>query len=49
MIEIAPVAAVHEAGGASDARSSSAPVTKHRRLAGHGSVRSISPNEKAGS
>ena len=48
MIEIAPIAAVHEAGGASAAWSSSAPVTKCRRLAGHGSVRSISPNEEAG-
>jgi len=49
MIEIAPIATVHEAGGASAAWSPSAPVTKHRRLAGHGSVRSISPNEEVGS
>ena len=48
MIEIAPIAAVHEAGGASAVWSSSASVTKRRRLAGHGSVRSISPNEEAG-
>ena len=48
MIEIAPIAAVHEAGGASAARPSSAPVTKRRRLAGHRSVRSISPNEETG-
>ena len=48
MIEITPIAAVHEAGGASTARSSSAPVTKRRRLAGHASVRGISPNEEAG-
>ena len=48
MIEIAPIATVHEAGSTSAAWSSSAPVTKHRRLASHGSVRSISPNEEAG-
>ena len=48
MIEIAPIAAVREAGGASAAWSSSAPVTKRRRLAGHGSVRSISPSGEAG-
>ena len=49
MIEIATIAAVHEAGSASAAWSSSAPTTKRRCLAGHGSVRSISPNEEAGS
>ena len=48
MIKIAPIAAAHEAGSAFVARSSSAPVIKRRRLAGHGSVRSISPNEEAG-
>ena len=49
MIEIATIAAVHEAGSTSAAWSSPAPATKHRRLAGHGSVRSISPTEEAGS
>lgn len=48
MIEIAPIAAAHEAGGAFATWSSSAPVTKRRRLADHGSVRSISPNEETG-
>ena len=48
MIEITPIAAVHEASGASTVWSSSAPVMKRRRLAGHGSVRSICPNEEAG-
>ena len=48
MTEIAPVAAVHVVGGASAAWSSSAPVTRRRRLAGRGSVRSVSANEETG-
>ena len=48
MTEIAPVAAVHEAGGASAAWSVSAPATERRRLAGRGSVRGMSANEETG-
>ena len=46
--EFAPIAAVHEVGGASAAWSASALVTKRRRLAGRGSVRGMSANEEAG-
>ena len=48
MTEIAPVAAVHEVGGASAAWAASAPATKRRRLAGRGSVRGMSANEGTG-
>ena len=48
MTEGAPVAAVHEVGGASAAWPSSAPVTRRRRLAGRGSVRGMSANEETG-
>ena len=48
MTEIAPVAAVHEAGGASAAWAASAPATKRRRLAGGGSVGGMSANGEAG-
>ena len=48
MIEIAPVAAVHEVGGASAAWSASALATKRRRPAGRGSVCGMSANEEAG-
>ena len=48
MPEFAPVAAVHEVGGASAAWSASAPATKRRHPAGRGRVRGLSVNEEAG-
>ena len=48
MTEFAPVAAVHEVGGASAAWSASVQATKRRRPAGRGSVRGMSANEEAG-